>query len=193
MKVENGFTLVELLVAMVAGSLLLISLTWMLGSVTQLFQKQPSDQQSAQVADLAPALDALIGQIAPPDKDTGPVTVTNDALQFVSAPPLAAGQSRRMDVLLKSEQRADGVALVGRFEGIVGERPWVRQTVLAHGFKAISFAAHWPSDPNAVKLPRLLTIAFVEPDGETARIVAAPRLTGGGACHFDPISMTCRR
>lgn len=193
MKQANGFTLVELLVAMVAGSLLLVSLSWMLGSVTHILKASPKDETIAQVGELAPVLTRLIEQIPPPDKDVAAASIGADGASFVSQPPQALGADGMMTVTLKAEQQADGLGLVGEFEGQRQGRPWQRRDILAHGFSAIDFDARWPDAPGAPKLPSLVTIRFATREGETARIVATPRLTGGGPCHFDPISMTCRR
>lgn len=193
MRQANGFTLVELLVAMVAGSLLLVSLSWMLGSVTHILKASPKDKVTAQVGDLAPALTRLIEQIPPLDKEVPPASISADAMRFATSPPQALGADGLMTVTLKTEPQGDGLALVGEFEGERQGQPWQRRDILAHGFSAIGFDARWPVAPGAPKLPSLVTIRFATRDGETARIVATPRLTGGGPCHFDPISMTCRR
>lgn len=192
MKQANGFTLVELLVAMVAGSLLLASLTWMLGSVTRIFKAQPADLVIRQVGDLAPILSRLIAQIPPPDQDIAPMDVSAEAMTFMSTPPQALAADGLMKVTLKTERRTDGLALVGQFDGMRKGQTWSRSDTLAHGFSAIAFEARWPNEPGAPRLPSLLSLRFATPDGRTARIVAAPRLNGGGTCRFDPISMTCR-
>ena len=70
----NGFTLVELLVAMVAGSLLLASLSWMLGNVSHSLKAPAKDRVAAQLSQIEPTLSQLISHIQPPDKVTPPVT-----------------------------------------------------------------------------------------------------------------------
>lgn len=189
----NGFTLVELLVAMVAGSLLLASLSWMLGNVSHSLKAPAKDRVAAQLSQIEPTLSQLISHIQPPDKVTPPVTANANLISFTTEAPQSLRAAGVITATLSTQTRAEGVALVGQFEGQREGQSWVRQTDLATGFTSISFATQWPTAPEALALPTLITLRFEAPRGTVTTISAAPRLNGGGPCHFDPISMSCRR
>jgi prepilin-type N-terminal cleavage/methylation domain-containing protein len=186
----NGFTLIELLAAMVAGSLLLMSLTWATGSINRHARPSDRERETADVAVLARTLTRLIHAGLPED-DGQAFEVSADRLSGVIAPPQALGASGPVRVALASQKEADGVALYATFAPLDADEPLpeAAQTPmkLASGFRSFRFEAD-ESEDNA--LPQRVTLIVEGIERRT--ITAATRMTSGGACQFDVISGACR-
>lgn len=176
---------------MVAGSLLLASLSW---TASSLARRLPAEQETqADLGRLAPMITKLIEEAGP---SRGRDQFGGDAKSLsATVPPLmAVAGAGPLRLTLAVRPHEGGEALFASFAPTNpasllpaearGER------LLASGFADIAFE-YEQGGKNA--LPRLITIRFTDESGGSRRISAAPRLNSDGRCRFDPISMTCRR
>ncbi|HEY5722121.1 MAG TPA: prepilin-type N-terminal cleavage/methylation domain-containing protein [Allosphingosinicella sp.] len=194
---EHGFTLIELLAAMIAGSLILATLSWTLASLGRELRTSTLAEPRQRLSDVAPALTRLIEQAQPTAKGETRIVATSKRLAFTTAPPAALGAAGavRTELIVHAGQSGEG--LYARFApadpraalppGAAAEVP------LVEGYRAIAFRYEMPKDPEAGLPPRLVTISLTDGSGRTTRLAAAPRLTAAGDCRFDPVSMACRR
>jgi len=194
MSDQRGFTLVEMLVALVVGGLLLAALSSVVAGLSQDLHRSDSQQAASQVETIAPALKALLENTVVPDGDSKPV-FAGDHAQLTVAPPQAVASAGPLHLELNVEKRGKGEALLATFQSREG-RPLGQfisaPRVLAEGFEHIEISASSPPSADARPLPALITISFEPLSGPSFEIVAEPRLSSDGACHFDPISMSCR-
>lgn len=187
--VEAGFTLVEVLAALVAGALLLVTIGWSFSSVARLLPADPSEERAERLTRVAPRIEALIEQAQPSEFEGRP-----DSLSAIVPPPLAAGPVGPLRLRLIVRNEAAGKSLFAAFEPQSPDVRWpaaAREIRLAEGYRDIRFDYLHDGGPADRVLPRLVTISF--DDGRAVRrISATPRLDSDGSCRFDPVSMTCR-
>lgn len=193
---ETGFTLIELLAAMVAGSMLLASLSWTLASLGRELRATQEAKPRQRLAAAAPILTSLIEQMMPPTKNEAAIVADPRRLVFVTSPPAALGEAGPVRATLSVRPDAPGESLYLRFEPADGwaafppaartERPLLRH------YRQIRFEYRMPDKEDGLP-PRLVTIRLIEQGGGAARLAAAPRVTTSGDCRFDPVSMACRR
>jgi len=192
---EAGFTLVELLFALVAASMLLIGLSYALRGLEAQFRRSASAPPSAQLIAVQPFLAGMLAHATPLDQGAT-LAGSPASLDITVPPPESFGFIGPLRLLLRVEQAKDGAALTARFEpsrpGQTLPPSAVAGRVLAHGFKAIRFAYLRRAGDPRERLPRLISILFVTADGTTLPLAFAPRLNMGAACVFDPISLACR-
>ena len=197
MKGEQGFTLVELLVALVAGGLLLALLGAMTGALGAEVRRAARDDRFSEIAAAGPLLDHLLAGAMPAPGSRQAIEADAGHLSTYVDPPLSRRGAGLMRLDLAVVHEADGEALqltLSPADPSDGAPPGSVH-LLVHGMKAIEIStddAVKPDAGNAVRLPRLVTIAFTTPAGETWEAAVEPRLSGSGGCRFDPISLTCR-
>jgi prepilin-type N-terminal cleavage/methylation domain-containing protein len=193
---EHGFTLVELLVAMVAGSMLLASLSWTLTSLGRELRASRLAEPAARADAAAPVLAGLIEQMFP-GSDESPIIAQPRRLVFETLPPAALGAVGPVRTILDIRDRPDGQALYARFEAADRYAPFpavAREArPLAEGYRTIRFDYRLADPKEKGMPPRLVTLSLVDRRGRVTRIAAMPRITSSGDCRFDPVSMTCRR
>lgn len=191
----NGFTLVELLVAMVVGAMLLVSLSWAVATLARQLPTRAPEARDTDLAAVAPMLGAMIEQ-AQPLRPGAAFRGDEKSLDLVVPAPMAAGLAGPLDLKLRVESRTGGEALIASVEPVDATAPFPAAAraphVLVHGYEEIRFGYIPAAQAEASSLPRLVTISFAGDRGATQRISAAPRLDSDGRCRFDPISMTCR-
>lgn len=186
---EGGFTLVEVLAALVAGAFLLVAIGWNLSSLVRLLRDDPAEQRARHLAAIVPALEAWIEPALPVE-----FTGTNDHLSAQVPAPQAAGPVGLVRLTLSVRTGPDGQSLEAAFAPVEPDVRWpasARVRTLLSGYRTIRFEYVWA--PQAVQrvLPRLVTLVLH--DGATVRRLSfAPRLDSDGSCRFDPISMSCR-
>ena len=194
---QQGFTLVELLAAMIAGSLILATLSWTVTSLARELRASTLAEPRQKLSDVAPALTRLIEQAQPTAKGEAKIVATQKRLAFTTAPPTALGAagSVRAEFMVRPAQGGEG--LFARFAPAVSGAALspgaTAEFPIVEGYRSISFGYQMPKDPEAGLPPRLVTISLTDQSGRTTRLSAAPRLTATGGCRFDPVSMACRR
>jgi prepilin-type N-terminal cleavage/methylation domain-containing protein len=185
---ERGFTLVELLAALVAGGLLLASLGWMTSGFARRLAATPAAPTlGVEVAQAAPVLERLIA--AAHARSFAPAP---RRLEFVSAPPAAAGAAGPIKVVLEVRPTTGGEALHAAFAPVDPAAPWpplARESVLVADVERISINIRDGRDDGVA--PELVTLSFVR-GSEVRRLSLRPRVDADGACRFDPISLACR-
>lgn len=195
MKEANGFTLVELLAAMVAGSFLLASLSWTVSTLARRLPVKADTIRDQQLEAVAPAIVQMLEQAAPPSG--GKKSFSGDArgLSAIVPPPMSAAGSGPLRLSLRVGAAGGGEGLYAAFAPIDPAAPFppeaAGERLLAGGFRSIGFEYVESRQPQP-RLPRLISLRFTSPDGDIRRITATPRLDSDGSCRFDPISMTCR-
>jgi prepilin-type N-terminal cleavage/methylation domain-containing protein len=196
MKREEGFTLIELLAAMVAGSMLLVSLGWTVASLGRELGQSKADAGVARFETAARTLRSLIEQASPPGQDGSGFSGTADRLQAIVPPPMAAGAAGPLRLTLRISASGAGQDMLARFEPLEPNSPFPAELraerPLLTGYRSMRFDYEGGAVDQRPTLPRLITVTAVETDGTVRRISAAPRIDNDGRCRFDPISMTCR-
>lgn len=193
---SNGFTLVELLVAMVAGSFLLISLSWAVASLGRELRQSRTIETRDRVAAIAPALTALVEQALPTSPGTEPIVVEVDKLAITTAPPDALGSVGPVRLSFLVRKASNLAGLYARFDPADKEAPLPKgagvEITLIRDQRDIRFEYVRAAGRDARLPPQLVTITFTGQDGRSTRLSMTPRLNSSGDCRFDPISMTCR-
>lgn len=197
MTKANGFTLVELLAAMVAGSLLLATLGWCVATLGRELKSSARLEAGHRLDDAAPALAGLIERMLPGFAGGEAIVAEPSRLVFVTAPPAALAASGPVRIALSVRAFEGREALYARFEPADAGAPFAAaaraERRLAEGYGAIRFD-YALADPGEEGVPpKLVTISFSDPAGRTVRLAAAPRFNGSANCRFDPGAMTCRR
>lgn len=192
---EAGFTLVELLAAMLAGAFLLAVLAWNVAALGREVRADVDYDPADAVAAIAPQLSTLIEAALPPGAGDEPPVLQSDKLSIVTTAPMALGPVGPMRLTLSVNRDSTGEALSARVE-LLDEELSLPETARAEqkllsGMDRIDFDYVDP-DSGTAGLPRLVRLIVDTGRGEPIAIAAAPRVNTGGACHFDLISMACR-
>jgi prepilin-type N-terminal cleavage/methylation domain-containing protein len=194
---QEGFTLIELLASMIAGSLILATLSWTLSSLGRELRASTLAEPRQRLSEVAPALIRLIEQAQPTAKDEAKIAAGPKRLAFTTAPPAALGATGaiRAEIIVRSVEGGEG--LYARFAPADARAALppgaAEELTLVEGYRSIDFAYEMPKDVDSGLPPRLVRISLTDRSGRTTRLTAAPRLTAAGDCRFDPISMACRR
>lgn len=193
---EHGFTLVELLVALVAGSMLLASLSWTLTSLGRELRASRLAEPETRADAAAPVVAGLIEQMLPTGKDEAAIVAESGRLAFSTLPPAALGAVGPVRATLEIRGQPDGQALYARFEPTDPAAPFPTAAAearpLVEGYRSIRFDYRLADAKDESLPPRLVTLSLVDRRGRLTRVAATPRITSSGDCRFDPISMTCR-
>jgi prepilin-type N-terminal cleavage/methylation domain-containing protein len=196
MRQEAGFTLIELLAAMVAGSMLLVSLGWTVASLGRELAQSKADAGVARFETAARTLRSLIEQASPPAPNGSGFIGSADRLQAIVPPPMAAGAAGPLRLTLRIATSDAGQDMLARFEPVEPSSPFPAalraERPLLTGYRSMRFDYEAVAGGQEPALPRLITFTAVEADGTVRRISAAPRIDNDGRCRFDPVSMTCR-
>lgn len=192
---EAGFTLVELLFALVAASMLVIGLASALRGLEAQFRRTSKASAADQLITVQPFLAREIAH-ATPLAQGATLAGTPTDLELTVPPPQSLGPIGPVRLLLSVEEREGSAALAVR---LVPGRPGqtlpasvTAKRILASGFRAIRFEYLRRSTDRADRLPRLISILFSTRDGKLLPLAFVPRLNMGATCVFDPISLTCR-
>jgi prepilin-type N-terminal cleavage/methylation domain-containing protein len=195
MNRTEGFTLIETLLALVAGGILLVGLGWAIRGLTRQFQRSARLTDVERIEAATPFLEREIGWALPPATGS-PFVGAARHLSLTAPAPQALGSVGSVRLDLDISAIASGVGLTARFNPTRPDQilpPQARQSVrLVEGFKDIRFRyLRRASDP-ARSPPRLVTVEFTGKDGTIFPLGIEPRLTMAADCVFDPDSQTCR-
>lgn len=195
MKHEQGFTLVEVLFALVAGSLLLVVLGWAIRGLEDQYRRHQATSDAEKVDAIASFLTAEVGRAQPPA--TGAAFAGEaTALTLTVPPPRALGAIGPVRLTLTVRDDKIGKALVAHFASAVAGQALAgavqHPVILADGFRDIRFDYLRRATDPPTALPRLITVQFTSQDGTVLPLDVEPRLTMAADCIFDPISQTCR-
>lgn len=192
----NGFTLVEVLFALVAGSLLLVTLGWAIRGIEQQYRHHRDPSAAEKIEAIAPLLTTAIERARPPA--TGAAFDGTDTHLLLTVPPpraLGAVGLVRLDLTVASSR--SGRALVARFlPASLGQSlpaSALASVTLADGFDDIRFDYVRRANDPPTSLPRLITLQFRSHDGTVLPLGIEPRLTMAADCQFDSIALACRR
>lgn len=192
---EAGFTLVEVLFALVASSMLLIALGWALRGLEAQLRRTSTASAADQLITIQPFLARTIAH-ATPLAQGAVLAGTPTSLELTVPPPQSLGPIGPVRLLLTVERQDGAAALTARF---APNRPSqvlppdaTTKRLLARGFAAIRFEYLRRSTDPRDRLPRLISILFDTKDGKLLPLAFAPRLNMGATCVFDPISLACR-
>jgi prepilin-type N-terminal cleavage/methylation domain-containing protein len=192
---QAGFTLVELLFALVAGGLLLITLGWAIRSLEDQYRRHAGHTSVETVEAIAPFLDREIGRALPPAAGAT-FDGTDTSLALTVPPPKALGPVGPLRLRLSVVDGQSGKALVAQFApATVGQQlptSALAPVTLADGFRDIRFSYLRRSNDAATTLPRLVTLQFINQAGTLLPLGIEPRITMGADCVFDTIAQACR-
>ena len=186
---QNGFTLIELLAAMLAGSILLISIGWTTGLLGREIKPGPAEREIISVTRLAPTFKRLVENALPPQEGHEPLTVETKQIGGTLFAPMALGAAGPVHMTLRVKREGGGEALYASVEPAGADQLPDAATLpiqLATGFRSISFISQ-PGDSPARQVIQILVQGR-----EKRSLWAATRITSTGSCVFDAISMTCR-
>lgn len=196
MNHEAGFTLVELLAAMVAGALLLASLGWTVSSLGQELGRSRDADVKGDAAATAALLVTMLEQAYPVAKDGSGFEGRGDGLTALVPPPMAAGNAGPMRLTLRVGPAGGGQGLFARLDpvqpGSTFPAPLAEERLLLGGYREIRFDYSVQPPGMPPRLPRLIVLTLIGGDGAVRRISAVPRIDSDGRCRFDPVSMACR-
>jgi prepilin-type N-terminal cleavage/methylation domain-containing protein len=193
---EDGFTLVELLFALVAGSLLLVTLGWAIRGLEDQYRRHATESPAEKVEAIEPFLTAEIGRALPPAR--GATFDGNESeLVMTVPPPKTLGPIGPLQLQLTVIGPPSGKALVARFIAASGQQQIpasaLTPVTLADGFQDIRFSYLRRSTDTGTALPRLVTLQFIDQTGAVLPLGIEPRITMGADCAFDPIAQACRQ
>lgn len=188
MIARNGFTLVEMLAALLAGSIILITLSWSIASLASMYRPAVTPVREAEFASATDALELLLEPLRPGAVEAGPTY-----LKGTTSPPMAIGGGAA-DVELRISRRKTGQALVAtlRPNDRRSAEPEARpepQVLLA---EMRTIRLDYGETASASGLPAFIRVTARAFDGVDRQIVIVPRITSDGSCRFDPITMACR-
>jgi prepilin-type N-terminal cleavage/methylation domain-containing protein len=186
---EAGFTLVELLVVLVAGSLLLVSLSWVLQGSARDFRGAVSSEAKPLTERNLGRLRTLVEQALPAPIATDPLGASGP-VYFVPAPEtLGVAGPVRMELSVSSQNgKQDLIARFAPTQDTSVQFPPM-EAALLQGMSKLALDLDEVTNP---RLPAPLRIRY-EDDGAEQTLVIRPRVTADRTCQFDPISLTCRQ
>ena len=193
---EKGFTLVEVLAALVVGGLLLSALGWYVGSLGRDLRRSEQSADIERIARFAPVLANMVEQAIPAAAGhASNFSGSSRRLQLEVPPPQSFGAVGPLLLQLSVVHDVGGTALDATVKPALLEAatavkpPSIR---LIGGMKDISFDYERSVPSEHRDLPRLIMLRFSPKEGVSHVLAMEPRLTANAGCQFDPISMTCR-
>lgn len=178
-----GFTLVELLIAMLAASLLLLPLGWGVARLAQDLRAVEADAPVSRAALDRRLVSELLAGAYFTGADGEPLLQATDRIEFRARLPLALGGEGLGRYRLKIVDADDGQALRLSLVEPAGRQP----VTLFEGSTALSIAI--AGEP---PFPRTLTISGKDSAERPFSVIARPRVTAPGNCIFDLVSRECR-
>lgn len=197
----EGFTLVELLVSLMAGALLVAILVALLADIKVAWRRSGEVDIGASSA-LAARLDTLLGGILAAEPGSGEVVFEGSAQRLVALVPApqALASVGLVRLTLEARHSANGTALVAQLapedaDAAMPEpfrEPQVLASVSDIHFSYLADDGSAPADswPASARPPAAIRIELAGRNPQV--IVARPIANVDGRCLFDPISLNCR-
>lgn len=189
---QRGFTLVELLVAMIAASLLLLGLANVNGALVGRVRTGASAEADLQSARGGAALARIVANATPATRPEQFVA-SDQAIRFPIRWAGAGHDGEPIYARLSVEQRSDGAALmVAILPSPTGDPINGSIEPLLTGARSIMLRPTIATSSAGDRRLDLLQIEFVDAAGTPQSWSAASRVNATPGCRFDPISLTCR-
>lgn len=209
-KPELGFSLIEVLISIAVGALLLASLSQILITVREGWERSTASDEALGVETLAH--EAIIrtlkaGIAAGPYQQEGGLRGTDTGLEMIVMPPQSAVALGRLKARLTTERQADGtinlVLSVKPLTSSSGTTPALlrERWILLQGLESVRFEYsgpldkqpknHWEELAVAPELVELYGV-YKSPDTPPFWIAVRPRSVVPGECVLDWTSLTCR-
>lgn len=189
---EHGFTLVELLAALLAGSILLVVLSSAVGSAGKALATDRADTVGSEIADAALFLRARLETSARAEGGY----IEDDRLAVVTSPPDALGAIGPVRLELAVEDSTRDKRLVGRFVPVASDQRLpafaAQPFTILGGMHAISIESIPDPSPASVRPAQQISFLLETQGGNKRTLVINPVLTSDGRCVFDPVSLACR-
>lgn len=208
-KPERGFSLIEVLISIAVGALLLASLSQILITVREGWERSTASDQALGVETLAH--EAIIrtlkaGIAAGPNQREGGLRGTDTGLDMVVMPPQSAVGLGRLKARLATERQADG-----SFNLVLSIRPLTSSSttpaplrerwILLQGLESLRFEYSGPLDKqprnhweDLAVAPELVELhgVYKSRDKQPFWVAVRPRSVVPGECILDWTSLTCR-
>lgn len=206
-KPEFGFSLIEVLISIAVGALLVASLSQILITVREGWERSTASDQALGVETLAH--EAIIrtlkaGIAAGPNQQEGGLRGTDKGLEMVVMPPQSAVAMGRLKATLATERQADGsINLVLSIKPLTSSSgtPLRERWILLQGLESVRFEYsgpldkqpknHWEELAVAPELVELYGV-YKSRDKQPFWIAVRPRSVVPGECVLDWTSLTCR-
>lgn len=182
---QRGFSLIELLVAMAAAALLLVTLASVSGGLAARARSTDRTAPLIEEARAGAALAALAARAVPTDEPTA-ITSDEGALRF----PVVGDEGDPQSVSLTVVN--SGEALEAALQDRQGRTIAGSEELLIEGAKVISIAAPVSAARNGDRRLGRVEIRVTRTDGSQYSLAASPRITARPGCRFDAISLECR-
>lgn len=187
---EKGFTLVETLVALIAGGLLLGSISWVIAGLSDDLKATEQLDKGAQLSTTAMLLENVLADGRFLDSSSRPLSRSSRGLEFQMLAPLSTGKRGYVDARLAVERSANGEDLALEWPG--SDLP---RNILLSNMRDIElrYEVNTNSDAGTPAFLSKIEIAITDQIGSEAQILSVrPRINAVGACVFDLISQRCR-
>lgn len=196
---EAGFTLVEMLVALVAGGLLMAAVTWMIATLGTAWRLSLEARDDLEVSEVTKrVLTQLIEQAYPAEGQEVVLRGETQAMAFTAIAPLALGAGETVRVEVRRTPDAVLAVILTPQRGVRGGPVEVRlmeavtDVVFRYG-RMTADGLKWSNGWAGKAMPRVVEITILRQGGSLPlRLVVEPRLTVDPRCGFDPVSLGCR-
>ncbi len=187
---ERGFTLVETLVALIAGGLLLGSISWVIAGLSDDLKATEQLDKEFQLSSAVIVLDDVLADGRFLDASSRALSRSSQALEFQMLAPLSIGKRGYVNARLVVERSRNGENLTLQWPG-----QGLPETILLSGMKDIELRYEVDTNDNdgAPAFLKKIEFAVADHTGSEMQILSVrPRINAVGACIFDLISQRCR-
>jgi len=186
---QNGFTLIETLVALVIGAMLLGSISWVISGLVKDLKAAEQSQEPRAMLDAAKLLENILGSARFADGDGKTLPRDAEKLAFEMQAPAVLGRRGYISANLAAVQALNGKSLVLSLPG--SDLP---DTIVLDSAEDIELA--YETDSNQISSDpyiRQIDISVQWNAEKEAKVLSfRPRINSDGACVFDPVSQQCR-
>jgi prepilin-type N-terminal cleavage/methylation domain-containing protein len=190
---EAGFTLVELLMAMVASSLLLILLGNVVAMLGQRLTHGSANQQQFALGQSANAFTVLVARTVPTNNPDY-INISTQSITFPIQPSQSDNQQSALLVRFDVSRSANGNQLIASLVDPVSHQmvEGTQELLIANSRGALTLSAEEAVDAGPEFRLTLIKVNWADQQGRAHQWVAGPRINARIGCRFDPISLSCR-